>query len=133
MTQPNAIYTNSTPTALHFLVHEQALWLCFICCMCKRIETAITIVLEACKAFVSMPTMIFVPILQTIAVVAVAAVFVVYSVHVYAGAYFPIDSGDDSTELYGGREKKYGIIELWFLLFVYFVSQGLRLECSSSR
>ena len=112
-----------------------ALWLCFLCCMCKRIETAITIVLEACKAFIAMPTMIFVPMIQTIAVVAVAVVFVVYSVHVYAGAYFPIASGDDddgddmddvnagdddSTELYGGREKKYGIIELWFLLFAYF-------------
>ena len=72
----------------------------------------------------AMPTMIFVPVIQTIAVVAVAVTFIVYSVHVYAGAYFPINSADDDdgsadgdddgTELYGGREKRYGVIELWF-------------------
>jgi hypothetical protein len=78
------------------------LYFCLIVVLRKRIQLAIGIVKQACKALVSMPALILLPIIQGAGVIAFLAVWLVY-------VFYLASSGEIKTitatvELTGGEE-----------------------------
>lgn len=104
------------------------LYICWLCVMRKRIMLALGIIKEAARALAAMPILVFMPILQTLAVVIFLVPWTIYALYLAS-------SGDVTTESQSlnGEEVQYKVITynmniryaFLFLLFCWFWASQL--------